>query len=159
VTAAEQIDKIQMMKPAFIRTIEMQDAVVISALSHQLGYPATPEESLRRISAVLQHPDHCAFVAVAGDHVAGWIHGFHTINLESDPFVAIAGLVVDEAHRRMGFGKALVDKVIDWSVLKKCGRVRVRCNAARKASHLFYEALDFREMKEQKVFDRQMDKF
>lgn len=136
--------------------METPDAVAISALSHQLGYPATPEESLRRISVVLQHPDHCAFVAVVDEQVAGWIHGFHTINLESDPFVAIAGLVVDEAHRRMGFGKALVDMVIDWSVLKKCGRVRVRCNAARKASHLFYQAMDFREVKEQKIFERQV---
>jgi GNAT superfamily N-acetyltransferase len=132
------------------------DAEAISALSHQLGYPATPEEALRRIDAVLQHPDHCAFVAVVDEQVAGWIHGFHTINLESDPFVAIAGLVVDENHRRMGIGKALINKVIEWSVSKKCGRARVRCNAKRKDSHLFYEALDFKEVKKQKIFDKRI---
>ncbi len=139
-----------------IRKMEPVDAEAISTLSHQLGYPATLEACRERIDAILQHPDHCVFVAVVDEHVVGWIHGFHTINLESDPFVAIAGLVVDEKHRRMGVGKMLIDKVIEWSVSKKCGRVRVRCNAARKASHLFYEALDFRDVKEQKIFDRQI---
>ena len=139
-----------------IRTMETPEAEAIAALSHQLGYPATPEEVLRRISAVLQHPDHCAFVAVVDDQVAGWIHGFHTINLESDPFVAIAGLVVDEKNRRTGIGKALIDKVIEWSASVECGRVRVRCNARRRDSHLFYQALGFMEVKEQKIFDRQV---
>lgn len=136
--------------------METPDAEAIAALSQQLGYPATPEASQRRISPVLQHPDHCAFVALVDEQVAGWIHGFHTINLESDPFVAIAGLVVDENHRRMGIGKALINKVIEWSVSKNCGRLRVRCNAKRKASHLFYEAMGFGEVKEQKIFDRQI---
>ncbi len=139
-----------------IRTMETPDAEAISTLSHQLGYPATLEACRERIDAILQHPDHCTFVAIVNEHVVGWIHGFHTINLESDAFVAIAGLVVDENHRRMGIGKALIDKVIEWTVSKKCGRVRVRCNALRKASHLFYEALEFREVKEQKIFDRRV---
>lgn len=140
-----------------LRTMESLDASAISALSHQLGYPATQDDAHRRITDVLEHTDHCAFVAILEEQVVGWIHGFHMINLESDAFVAIAGLVVDENHRRKGIGKMLVEAVADWSVSKKCGRVRVRCNAKRVESHLFYENLGFQEVKVQKIFDLRVD--
>ncbi len=133
------------------------DAQAIAMLSHQLGYPASADDILQRIEALLGHPDHCVFVSVSETQVVGWIHGFYTLNLESGPFVAIAGLVVDENHRRSGIGKALIDKVIEWSVSQKCGRVRVRCNAVRKETHRFYEAMGFREVKEQKIFDRRIE--
>ncbi len=139
------------------RNLKITDAEALANLSQQLGYPAVPDAAQRRIAAVLEHPDHCTFAAVIGEHLVGWIHGFYTVNLESDPFVAIAGLVVDEKYRRKGIGKVLIEQVIDWTVSKKCGRVRVRCNAVRKESHRFYEALGFSEVKEQKVFDMRLD--
>jgi GNAT superfamily N-acetyltransferase len=132
------------------------DADAIAALSHQLGYPASPGEAGRRIGALLEHPDHCVFVVQSDAQVIGWIHGFYTINLESDPFVAIAGLVVHENHRRQGVGKLLIDAVASWSASRNCGRVRVRCNAKRTEAHRFYEALGFREVKQQKIFDRRV---
>lgn len=139
-----------------VRQMLSSDAGAIAALSHQLGYPAGPEEAGRRIGALLAHPDHCVFVAESDGRVVGWIHGFHTINLESDPFVAIAGLVVDESHRRQGIGKTLIDAVEAWCISKNCGRVRVRCNAVRTETHRFYEARGFREVKQQKIFDRRV---
>lgn len=139
-----------------VRQMLPTDAGAIAALSYQLGYPASPEDAGRRIGALLEHPDHCVFVAESDGQVVGWIHGFHTINLESDPFVVIAGLVVDEHHRRQGIGKALIDAVEAWSVSRNCGRVRVRCNAVRTETHRFYEALGFLAVKQQKIFDKRV---
>ena len=139
-----------------VRQMLPTDAGAIAALSYQLGYPASPEEAARRIGALLAHPDHCVFVAESDSKVVGWIHGFHTLNLESDPFVALAGLVVDERRRRQGIGKALIEAVEAWSVSRNCGRVRVRCNAVRTETHRFYVALGFLEVKQQKIFDKRV---
>ena len=136
-----------------LRNIQAADAEAIAALSHQLGYPASAGDLQQRITTLISHPDHCVFVAVHQEQVVGWIHGFYSLNLESGPFVAIAGLVVDEHHRRAGIGKALIDKVVEWPLAATCGRVRVRCNSKRTESHRFYQALGFREAKEQKVFE------
>lgn len=136
-----------------LRPMTLTDTDAVCLLTDQLGYPSSAEAMQQRIAAVLDHPDHCLYVALADERVVGWIHGFHTLTLESGPFVAIAGLVVDENSRRAGIGKALVRQVAAWPAAQRCGRVRVRCNAVRTDSHRFYRALGFREVKEQKVFD------
>ncbi|MCA0238006.1 MAG: GNAT family N-acetyltransferase [Bacteroidetes bacterium] len=136
-----------------LRPMTLADADAVCLLTGQLGYPSGAVAMQQRIAAVLDHPDHCLYVALADERVVGWIHGFYTLTLESGPFVAIAGLVVDENCRRSGVGKALVRQVAAWPAAQRCGRVRVRCNAVRTESHWFYQALGFREVKEQKVFD------
>lgn len=136
-----------------LRPMTLADTHAVCLLTGQLGYPSDAVAMQQRIASVLDHPDHCLYVAVADERVVGWIHGFHSLTLESGPFVAIAGLVVDENCRRSGIGKALVQQVAAWPAALRCGRVRVRCNAVRADTHRFYRALGFREVKEQKVFD------
>ncbi|MBL7780580.1 MAG: GNAT family N-acetyltransferase [Saprospiraceae bacterium] len=137
-----------------LRPMTLADTDAVCLLTGQLGYPSDTSAMQQRIAAVLDHPDHCLYVAMADERVAGWIHGFYSLTLESGSFVAIAGLVVDERYRRSGIGSALVQAVADWPEARRCGRVRVRCNAVRGETHRFYRALGFREVKEQKVFDR-----
>ncbi len=67
--------------------------------------PRSVDACVDFVAAVLDHPDHCLYVALADERVVGWIHGFYTLTLESGPFVAIAGLVVDENCRRSGVGR------------------------------------------------------
>lgn len=44
--------------------------------------------------------------------------------------------------------------VIKYSGTKNCKKVRVRCNTLRNESHNFYEKIEFKLNKEQKVFDK-----
>lgn len=134
------------------RHITDNDAEQVARLTLQLGYNAPSGETTMRIMEITGHPDHCAFVAHEQETIIGWIHGFHTLRLESDPFVEIGGLVVDENHRGKGIGKALVDQVKAWARERGVATVRVRCNTTRTETHRFYEQLGFRETKEQKVF-------
>ncbi|EJF11889.1 GNAT family N-acetyltransferase [Pontibacter sp. BAB1700] len=136
-----------------IRKIAPADAGALASLSQQFGYNVSAEEMEQRIGQVLARKEHCGFVAIKADQIVGWIHGFHTFRLESEPFVEIGGLVVDQNFRRQGIGQQLVHKVNEWAADQSVGRLRVRCHTARTDTHVFYQKTGFTESKEQKVFD------
>ncbi|NOT94268.1 GNAT family N-acetyltransferase [Ferruginibacter sp.] len=136
----------------FIRAAEVEDFESITRLSYQFGYIADTKKTKERLSEIIVSNDNCAFVATDSGIVIGWIHGFYTLRIQSDPFVEIGGLVVDENYRRKGIGRLLVQKVTEWAKLKNGSTIRVKCNSIRKESHQFYISIGFKEVKEQKVF-------
>lgn len=139
-----------------IRTAEIEDSRSITELSNQLGYPSEIIEVQKRLMELLQNNDNCVFIALEGEKVVGWVHGFYSRRIESESFVEIGGLVVDIEYRKKGIGKLLINEINKWPSTKQCKRIRVRCNTVRKESHLFYQQLGFEINKEQKVFDRRL---
>lgn len=135
-----------------IKHAKLNDSESIAGLSNQLGYDSVTTDILSRLNKILENPDNCVYVAIDNKIVVGWIHGFYSLRVESDFFVEIGGLVVNEDFRKNGIGKKLVERVIEWASLKKCDKVRVRCNVLRKESHRFYEKIGFEMTKEQKIF-------
>ena len=140
-----------------IRDAEIKDSESITELSNQLGYETLHTDIQNRLKKIFENPDNCVFVATKNKKVIGWIHGFYSMRVESDFFVEIGGLVVNENFRKNGIGKKLVNKVIEWTESKKCSKVRVRCNVVRKESHRFYENIGFEMHKEQKIFDKPLN--
>ena len=136
-----------------VRNIRVEDAAAITSLSNQLGYPATIAMTIENIRAIRDHVDHDAFVAVYDEKVVGWTHVFSLLQIESPPFCEIRGLVVDKDHQRKGIGKLLVERTKAWGIQKGISRLRLRCNTKRSDAHLFYASLGFEELKEQKVFE------
>ena len=139
-----------------IRTAAINDSESLTELSNQLGYETKHAEVVNRLEKILANDDNCVYVAVQNGKIVGWIHGFYALRIESEFFVEIGGLVVDEHFRKHGIGKKLVEKVLQWSKLKKCANVRVRCNVIRKESHRFYENIGFAINKEQKIFTKRV---
>jgi GNAT superfamily N-acetyltransferase len=142
---------------AEIRLANTNDSPGINQLTQQLGYEAMPEDTLQRISEINELKNHCIYVAADGEKVTGWIHAFLAISVESGKYIEIAGLVVSEKQRGLGIGKLLVEKVLEWSLEMNCPKIRVRCNTKRKEAHKFYEKLGFAEIKEQKVFLKNLE--
>lgn len=140
-----------------IRDAEIRDSESITELSNQLGYETLNTDIQNRLKKILVHPDNCIYVATENGKVVGWIHGFYSMRVESDFFVEIGGLVVSENFRNNGIGKKLVDKVIEWTELKNCENVRVRCNVIRTESHRFYEKIGFEINKDQKIFSKRLN--
>jgi GNAT superfamily N-acetyltransferase len=140
------------MGAILIRLATSADTAAIARLSNQLGYKTTDEQTMQQLSAMLVHPDYCVFVAIEDEQVTGWVQCFYSMRVESDPFVEIGGLVVDEHHQRKGIGKLLVNEVINWSEKRNCNNIRVRCQTYRKEAHRFYEGIGFVETKVQKVY-------
>lgn len=139
-----------------IREIVLQDAEEVSSLSKQLGYDLSAPQTASQIQEILSSPDNCAFVGLDHEKVIGWVHAFKTIRIETNTFVEIGGLVVDENYRSKGVGKKLVDRIKQWCIEQEIRSLRVRCNIKRTAAHQFYLTLGFSEMKEQKVFGMEL---
>lgn len=128
------------------------DAGRIAALSGQLGYPAAEEDVLGRLRAIGQRPDHAVFVAEAAGRVVGWVHVYTVATMESPAHAEIGGLVVDEAHRGRGIGRALMQRAEAWARDAGLGMVRLRSNVIRAEAHDFYERIGYALVKTQKVF-------
>ncbi|MBE0649698.1 MAG: GNAT family N-acetyltransferase [Bacteroidales bacterium] len=139
-----------------IRESNLNDIEFITALTWQMGYKTTDEKIQQRLAEIAELSDQCFFVAEKHKKVIGWIHAFRTLRVESGTFVEIGGMVVDEDYRGKGAGKALIDKIVEWSLKKGERKIRVRCNVHRPDAHGFYELLGFEEVKEQKIFDKQI---
>jgi GNAT superfamily N-acetyltransferase len=140
------------MEIAF-REITLDDAEAVAQLSHQFGYSVPIQAMRQRIGQLLAREDHCGFVACVGKQVVGWIHAFHAIRLESEAFVEIGGLVVEEDLRGQGIGRRLIEQVKGWALTQRVAKLRVRCNTTRTDTHTFYLKTGFTQSKEQKVFD------
>jgi len=136
-----------------VRAVTVKDAPQIAGLSLQLGYTLSVEDTVSNITAIDKSNYDMAYVAVVNGKIAGWIHVFYTMRLETGPFCEIGGLVVDAGSRGTGIGRQLVEKAKKWTAERSISRLRVRCQVKRTDAHTFYEHTGFEEKKEQKVFE------
>lgn len=136
-----------------IRHAALADAEAIAGLAGQLGYPTSVAEVCERLAVILADDGHVAYVAqTAEDRVVGWVHVFGTHRLIAESFAEIGGIVVDDAHRACGVGRALVEAAERWAQGEGYGFLRVRSNTARTGPYQFYERLGFRCLKTQYAF-------
>jgi GNAT superfamily N-acetyltransferase len=135
-----------------IRKMTVEDATAVNALSKQLGYPLSIEETVKNIDLVLQSKDHTAFVAECENKIVGWIGASQAIMIEVMPRCEINGLVINEHYQGIGIGKLLIDKVKHWAREKGNNKLGLHCNIKRTQAHKFYEHIGFAEIKQQKNF-------
>lgn len=136
-----------------IRLAKVGDAARLAELSGQLGYPATPAETRKRMRGIRPAAQHALFVAetkAAG--VIGWVHVSKQPLLESDLRAEVNGLVVAEGHRSLGAGAQLLAAAEDWARKHGCKGMSVRSNVIRERAHQFYERNGYEHYKTQKSF-------
>lgn len=146
-----------MQDPAVtFRPPQAGDAAAIARLSDQLGYPASRAEIEDRLGRLGGRPDHAVFVAERAGEVAGWVHVFVPLHLESAGHAEIGGLVVDERWRGQGIGEGLVARAESWTRAQGINGLRVRSNVVRERAHRFYERLGYARRKTSAVFLREL---
>jgi GNAT superfamily N-acetyltransferase len=122
-----------------VRDAKAADAPAIAGLLAQLGYPteaAAVEQRLERLQIV---GDRILVADVDGTAV-GLGHLQVTPALERDrPAAKIGALVVDDAHRGQGIGRALVQALEDEARLRGCGLLFLTTSERRDDAHAFYE--------------------
>ena len=145
------------MAPVTIRSARASDAREIAQLTTQLGYDLTEADAADRLSRILLREDQQFFVADLDGRAVGWVHVVFAEYVDAEAFVTIAGLVVDRDHRRVGIGRALMDRAEVWARERGCSIVRLTSSVTRKAAHRFYEDLGYANIKTQYSFIRPLD--
>lgn len=139
------------IRPAYEGDVER-----LAALTTQLGYPAAPPAMAERLRLLTGGFDHQVLVALVEGEVMGWAQVGRALSLESGEQAELLGLVVDEAWRGRGIGAALVAAAEAWALGRGLGRLRVRTNVTREATHRFYRRLGYQEAKRQVVFRKDL---
>jgi len=140
-----------------IRPARLSDASDVSALSRQLGYEARPQQVSTFLAPLLERNDHQVLVAEDDlGKVSGWVHVFISRRPFVAPFAELGGMVVDDAHRRSGVGRALLARAEGWASEVGCSLLRVRTNALRTDAHHFYAESGYQVLKTQTIFEKSL---
>jgi len=111
----------------------------------------------RRIAKLADcEESHAVFVAcITKDaRLVGWIEVAITYHLQSEPFVLIGGLVVQDGLRGLGIGKRLCEQAEAWTRTMGISIVRVTSRSTRADAHRFYLRDGYTEIKTSKVFEK-----
>jgi GNAT superfamily N-acetyltransferase len=140
-----------------IRPARPADVAELAALATQLGYPSTVAEVAARLPHLLDDPEQLVAVAVGADDCAvASVHVVVRRQLESDAWVEVAALVVDDQARGAGAGKALLAHTEAWAAARGYGLVQLRSNVIRERAHRFYLREGYEKVKAQVLFRRRV---
>ena len=127
-----------------IRVAALDDAELIAALVSDLGYPSAPAQVRKRLAAMSRDRATLAVVAEDDSVVTGLATAHALTTVHTDQLVVLlTALVVVEAARRKGVGRALVTHVEEWAAFQGARRLTVVAGTQRLDSHRFYERLGY----------------
>jgi N-acetylglutamate synthase-like GNAT family acetyltransferase len=134
-----------------IREARPDDCESIAGLARELGYKTRSEDVQRRLTDVLNNPDHRIFVADnSGKQITGFIHIYRNLHIETDHIAEIGALVVSLQLRGTGIGRQLLESAAAWSAEQNLRTIRCR-NHNSDASGFFLR-IGFRQLNPQLVF-------
>lgn len=127
-----------------LRSPQTADAGAVAELLAELGYPAEDHWVTDRLSVLLSRSDYGIVVAEERGIVLGLgaAHVFPVLHAER-PVTLITALVVAEAARGRGVGRALVGHLEEFARSQGCTRIVVTTANHRAAAHAFYERLGY----------------
>ncbi|MBE3067397.1 MAG: GNAT family N-acetyltransferase [Chloroflexi bacterium] len=139
-----------------VRPARLEDAAAIAVLCGQLGYLSSAVQVSRRLEQMAGFPFHALYVAETGGQISGWAH-VHAYPLpEMDFHAELGGLVVAEAHRGSGVGKALLAAAEEWARRNGCRELWLRSNVIRTEAHRFYQGRGYDNIKSQHTFRKHL---
>jgi GNAT superfamily N-acetyltransferase len=129
-----------------VREAEPGDLEAITDLIGQLGYPSEASAVAGRLERLTGDPKSWVFVAVDGERALG-VAAVHVMPvLERDaPTARITAMVVDEAARRGGVGRALLERLEEVARAEGCGRIYVTSRYEREGAVAFYRRMGFED--------------
>jgi GNAT superfamily N-acetyltransferase len=128
-----------------IRDARPADSEVIARLLGELGYPTTADAVHPRLERLGIVGDRVV-VADSGDEVVGLAHLQVAPAIEHDrPAAKIGALIVAEAHRGEGIGRALVEAMDAEARARGCALLFLTASARRTDAHEFYKRVGLEE--------------
>ena len=131
------------LAPFHIRGARPDDTTGVASLLDELGYPCSVAALGARLERLRGPHDEVlvadrdgALVGLATVHVTSVLH-------RPAPVGRLTSLIVTEAARGRGVGRALVEAAERWLAGRGCGLVEVTSNRRRTDAHAFYARLGY----------------
>lgn len=136
-----------------IREIALGDLTSLVSLVGQLGYPIDAASMEANIKSYRTFPHLKAWVIEKSGKVLGVLslaitESFHRRGRSA----RILSLVIDEAHRRLKLGEALIKVAEEYAKSKGCSYLELTSGMHRKPAHQFYKSLGFDELNDLKKY-------
>lgn len=142
---------------AAIRPARASDAAELADLCCQLGYPTTLAEMSERLPQLLRLTDHHVAVAAGrDDRAVGFIHAEVRRQLQSELFVQVVVLVVEDGQRGAGAGLALLSEAEAWARRSGVSLIRLTSNIIRERAHRFYLRHGYSQVKTSHLFAKRL---
>jgi ribosomal protein S18 acetylase RimI-like enzyme len=129
-----------------VRRAEPRDAEAVIALMARLGRPpvAASDEQRDLFEAHLEHPDAEIFVAELDGAIAGAVSLWFRPRLNwTTPEAWVPDLYVDDAFRRRGAARALLDACVQAARERGCHCLVLASGHHRAEAHQLYEGYGF----------------
>jgi ribosomal protein S18 acetylase RimI-like enzyme len=127
-----------------IRACTPDDAIAVSALLGELGYPLSPQQAAENIRQLGETRSDPIFLAVSEGQVAGLAACHVCRMLQYDrPVMRVTALVVDRQARRLGLGKLLMRHAEELAAARGCDYVELTSAMGRADAHAFYWSLGY----------------
>jgi GNAT superfamily N-acetyltransferase len=127
-----------------VRSARLQDAEDLARLFGELGHRQTTDALRGPLEAALGGARAGVLVAEARGAVIGAAtYFFVPVVHDTRPWCRITTLIVDEAHRGQGIGRALLAAVEAAARDAGCARIEATSAVHRTAAHRFYERLGY----------------
>lgn len=137
------------MSGVAIRRAGPADLPAVLRLLHALapaGEPGPdPERAARTFARLAEYPDYAVYVAEEAGAVLGTFALLVMDNLAHGgaPAGVVENVVVDEARRGRGVGRAMLRFAMDRCAEAGCYKLVLSSNVRRKGAHRFYQGLGF----------------
>jgi GNAT superfamily N-acetyltransferase len=127
------------------RILELYDSLIIHLSEVEQSRSPSADDIHRVFADICADPRHELFVAEYRGEVVGTIVLFIVPNLShgATPWAIAENLIVDEKHRRRGYGRMLLEFVINRAKEKGCHRIQLWSDRRRKEAHQLYQSVGF----------------
>lgn len=136
-----------------LRDMTEADVPAVCGLMRELGYELTEGEVARRLHAVARHPDHLVVVLQSDEDgtVLAFLHVFERPAIEKPTEAVVQALVVTEAQRGGGLGRAMMDWVETWARQRGLASIALATHVDRAEAHIFYHRLGYHTTAESRL--------
>lgn len=138
--------KKRLSKEIKIRKAKVEDAVSISSLLEELGYPSSASFAKDKILKLTKSKNDFVLVVEVGSKVIGLAH-LHITELFHEPgkLGRIMAMVVNKKYQKAGVGYKLMVSLEAIAQKAGCTKIEVTSASRRKDAHKFYQGLGYFE--------------
>lgn len=141
-----------------IRNCEKKDGEALFKLYAQwdLSRAFDKRVFLDSLEGILKDPSIRLVMAEEDGAIVGYAQISESRKLGHGAFLAVDQLLVDEARRSGGVGKALMEEIERWAGERGLGKVVLHSQAHRSRAHVFYERLGYELKKISKYYEKEI---